>query len=152
MGAAPDMHELLNAAWAKADRAAALYLHSASKLEPFDATRSWTADELEPYDALVTRFERLIEVLLKFFRVVEAFETAGTGSTVRDCLALMTKLGLIEEVDAWMEMREVRNRIAHDYLPDNVGVIYSLLLNTYRPIVANAVAEAREYVRLSRER
>lgn len=92
---------------------------------------------------MVTRFERLIEVLRKFFRVVEAFETASTGSTVRDCLALVTKLGLIEEVDTWMEMREVRNRIAHDYLPDKVGVIYSLLLNTYRPIVATAVDGAR---------
>jgi hypothetical protein len=152
MGVSPNSHELLEAAWKKAERAAALYLHSAGKLNAFDATRPWTPDELEPYDALVTRFERLIEVLLKFFRVVEIFETASTGSTVRDCLALMAKLGLVEDVDIWMEMREVRNRIAHDYLPEKVSTIYSLLLDAYRPIIVTTVTRAREYVEASRRR
>jgi hypothetical protein len=78
------LHDLLEAAWVKADRAAGLYLHSAGKLGPFDPTKPYSPDELEPYDALVTRFERAIEVFLKFFRTVESFETAETGSTVRD--------------------------------------------------------------------
>jgi hypothetical protein len=147
-----DLHELLEEAHAKLDRAAALYLHSAAKLRPFDPNRPYSPDELEPYDALVTRFERGVEVFLKFFRTVEAFETAGTGSTVRDCLGLMCKLGLIDQVDRWMEMRKVRNRIAHDYLSDKVQGIYALLIESYRPVVADAVATARRYVDASRRR
>ena len=84
-----NLHDLLEEAEAKVARAAALYLHSAAKLGPFDPTRPYSPDELEPDDALVTRFERAVEVFLRFFRTVELFETAGTGSTVRDCLALM---------------------------------------------------------------
>lgn len=49
-----------------------------------------------------------------------------------------------------MEMREVRNRIAHDYLSDKVQGIYSLLIESYRPIVAEAVNVARRYVDASR--
>lgn len=147
-----DLHHLLEEAEAKVARAAALYLHSATKLGAFDPTRPYSPDELEPYDALVTRFERAVEVFLKFFRTVEMFETAGAGSTVRDCLGLMCKLGLIDEVDQWMEMREVRNRIAHDYLSDKVQGIYGLLIESYRPILAEAVHVARRYVDASRRR
>lgn len=152
MGDDANLHQLLEEAEAKVARAAALYLHSAAKLGPFDPSRSYTPDELEPYDALVTRFERAVEVFLKFFRTVESFETAGTGSTVRDCLGLMCKLGLIDQVDRWMEMREVRNRIAHDYLSDKLQGIYGLLIDSYRPVVAEAVSSARRYVDSSRRR
>jgi hypothetical protein len=100
----------------------------------------------------VTRFERAVEVFLKFFRTAESFETAGTGSTVRDCLGLMCKLGLIDQVDRWMEMREVRNRIAHDYLSDKLQGIYGLLIDSYRLVVADAVSSARRYVDSSRRR
>ena len=147
-----NLHELLEQAGAKLARAAALYLHSAAKVGPFDPNRPWSPDELEPYDALVTRFERAIEVFLKFFRTVELFETAGTGSTVRDCLGLMCKLGLIDQVDRWMEMREVRNRIAHDYLSDKVQGIYGLLIVAYQPIVAEAARVAGRYLDASRTR
>lgn len=137
---------------AKAARPAALYLHSAAKLGPFGPMRPYSPDTLEPCDALVTRFERAIEVFVKFFRTAEAFESAGAGSTVRDCLGLMCKLGLIDQVDRWMEMREVRNRIAHDYLSDKVQGIDGLLIESYRPIVAEAVMVARCYVDASRRR
>lgn len=152
MSGSGNLHQLLEAAEAKVARAAVLYRHSAAKLGPFDPMRSYSPDELEPYDALVTRFERAIEVFLKFFRTVEAFEMAGAGSTVRDCLGLMCKLGLIDQVDQWMEMREVRNRIAHDYLSDKVQGIYGLLIESYRPIVAEAVTVAHGYVDASRRR
>lgn len=147
-----DLHAQLEAAWAKADRAAGLYLHSAGKLGPFDPTKPYSPDELEPYDALVTRFERAIEVFLKFFRTVELFKTAETGSTVRDCLGLMCKLGLAEQVETWMELREVRNRIAHDYLPEKIQGIYRLLIDSYRPVIMHTVAAARRYVAESRSR
>lgn len=121
-------------------------------MPPFDPTRPYSPDELEPYDALVTRFERTVEVFLKFFRTVETFETAGSGSTVRDCLGLMARLGLVQDVDVWMEMREVRNRIAHDYLPDRIKGIYDLLTVTYRPEVVAALSAARGYREAARDR
>lgn len=99
MSGGANLHDLLGEAEAKVASAAGLYLHSAVKVVPFDPTRPYTADELGPYDALVTRFERAVEVFLKFFRTVELFETAGSGSTERDCLGLMCKLGLIDQVD-----------------------------------------------------
>ncbi|MFM8706580.1 MAG: nucleotidyltransferase substrate binding protein [Planctomycetia bacterium] len=139
------LHDLLAAAFDKVSKATTLYLHSARKVMPFDPERPYSADELEPYDALVTRFERTIEVFLKFFRTVELFETAESGSTVRDCLGLMAKLGIIEDVEQWMEMREVRNRIAHDYVPDRIKGIYDLLTTAYQPEITRALVAADTY-------
>lgn len=127
------LHDLLAAAFERVSKATSLYVHSARKAMPFDPERQYSPDELEPYDALVTRFERTIEVFLKFFRTIELFETAESGSTVRDCLGLMCKLGIIMDVEQWMEMREVRNRIAHDDVPDRIKGIYELLTTTYLP-------------------
>ena len=136
------LHDLLAAAFDKVSKATSLYVHSARKVVAFDPDRQYAPDELEPYDALVTRFERTIEVFLKFFRTIELFETAESGSTVRDCLGLMCKLGIITNVEQWMEMREVRNRIAHDYVPDRIKGIYELLVTTYLPTITRTLAAA----------
>jgi nucleotidyltransferase substrate binding protein (TIGR01987 family) len=145
MASQSPLHDLLAAAFDKVSKATSLYVHSARKAIPFDPERQYSPDELEPYDALVTRFERTIEVFLKLFRTIELFETAESGSTVRDCLGLMCKLGIIMDVEQWMEMREVRNRIAHDYVPDRIKGIYELLTTTYLPNITRALAAAEAY-------
>jgi nucleotidyltransferase substrate binding protein (TIGR01987 family) len=146
MGCETPMRELLRNALANAGKAIRLYLHSARKVAPFDLGREYGADDLEPYDALVSRFERAVEASLKFFRTVERFETAESASTVRDCLGLACKRGLLEDVDAWMQMREVRNRIAHDYVPEKIKSIYDLLITTYRPLLESCLSAAENYV------
>lgn len=145
MASPSPLHDLLAAAFDKVSKATALYVHSARKVAAFDPEKPYSADELEPYDALVTRFERTIEVFLKSFRTVELFETAESGSTVRDCLGLMCKLGIITDVELWMEMREVRNRIAHDYVPDRIKGIYDLLTTAYQSQIARALIAADAY-------
>ena len=145
------MTQLLTGALAKLAKAAKLYVHSANKVVAFDPGRQYGPDELEPYDALVSRFERAVEVSLKFFRTVERFETADAASTVRDCLGLMCKVGVLGDVEVWMQMREVRNRIAHDYVPEKVKSIYDLLTATYRPVIEECTRAAEAYVE-SKER
>ena len=49
---------------------------------------------------------------------------AETSETLRDQLNRMEKLSLITETSTWMAMRDVRNRIVHDYLPEDVKLIY----------------------------
>jgi nucleotidyltransferase substrate binding protein (TIGR01987 family) len=146
MDAETPITSLLQDALEKARKAARLYLHSARKVAAFDPQRQYGPDDLEPYDALVSRFERVVEVALKFFRTVERFETADTASTVRDCLGLMCKVGILDDVEVWMQMREVRNRIAHDYVPEKIKSIYDLLTATYRPLIEKCITSAESYV------
>jgi len=49
---------------------------------------------------------------------------AETPEILRDQLNRMEKLNRITETSTWMAMRDVRNRIVHDYLPEDVKQIY----------------------------
>ena len=60
----------------------------------------------------------------KFFRSVELVESKVLSDTIRDRLNVMNKLDLISNVELWLDMRDIRNRIAFDYLPEKIEKIY----------------------------
>jgi len=43
----------------------------------------------------------------------------------------MEKLKWISSVILWMEMRDVRNRIVHGYLPEEIKDIYDSIMGTF---------------------
>jgi len=43
----------------------------------------------------------------------------------------MEKLELITNIDIWIEMRNIRNRIVHDYLPDKMAEMYQLVCTEF---------------------
>ena len=43
----------------------------------------------------------------------------------------MEKLEIISSVGLWIDMREVRNRIAHDYLPGQIKHIYDEIMGAF---------------------
>ena len=104
--------------------AIALVEASVNRVKPYQVDKQYTPQELEPYDALSDRFVRAVETSIKFFRSYEILMFAETSETLRDQLNRMEKLNLITETSTWMAMRDVRNRIVHDYLPEDVKQIY----------------------------
>jgi hypothetical protein len=102
----------------KLRKALVLLAASTVKYRPFDPTRAYTPDDLEPYDALADRFMRAVEIALKYFRSRHMHDEGSDTDTVRDLLLYAEKRGLITSAELWMEMRNLRIRIVHDYLPD----------------------------------
>jgi uncharacterized protein with HEPN domain len=49
------------------------------------------------------------------------------SDTLRHLLNRMEKLGLVSSVKLWIEMRDQRNRIVHEYLPERIAEIYRTL-------------------------
>lgn len=109
----------------KARKAVALVQASLGEFQPFDSGKNYTPKELEPYGALSDRFVRAVECGLKFFRSYEMLQFAEYSETTRDLLNRMHKLGLISSVQRWLEMRDVRNRVVHDYLPEQLAQLYA---------------------------
>jgi len=66
-------------------------------------------------------------VAIKFFRSYEYYLQAEQSQTVRDGLHQMEKLELISNIDIWLEMRDIRNRIVHDYVPEKIAEMYQLI-------------------------
>ncbi|MFM9024382.1 MAG: hypothetical protein ACKON7_03405 [Planctomycetaceae bacterium] len=121
---------------AKLRAALALLFASAEAYHPFDPGRTYVPKEREPYDALSDRFLRGYESALKFFRTWERVREAAVSETFRDLLLRMEKLDLVSSHDCWIALRDLRNRVVHDYLPSDLAALYGL-------IVAEAVPEFR---------
>lgn len=115
----------------KMKAAVSLVQASLNKLKPYNDHHTYSADEREPYDALSDRFIRAVEVSIKYFRSYERLQFAENSDTLRDLLNRMEKLGLITSVELWFRMRDVRNRIVHDYLPQDVKNMYDDVIGPF---------------------
>ena len=102
----------------------------------FDPMLPYTPKQREPFDALSDRYLRAFESSLKFFKTWERVREAAPSETFRDLLLRMAKIGLITDLETWLNMRDIRNRIAHEYLPAELAHIYA-------GIVEMAAAELR---------
>lgn len=115
----------------KATKVLHLVSASLSDYQKFDPNFAYTPKALEPYDALADRFVRAVECALRYFRSRELLEFAEQSDTTRSLLNRMEKLELVSEAELWMAMRNVRNRIVHDYLPEQTAEMFDLISGTY---------------------
>ncbi len=126
-----DQTILTEAARKKTIDAILLVEASLNRVSPFDLDKTYSPLEAEPYDALCDRFIRAIETSIKYFRSYEKLMFAENSETLRDLLNRMEKLNLISSLDIWMKMRDVRNRIVHDYLPEKIKDMYDSIMNEF---------------------
>lgn len=110
-----------------------LVFASAAGYAPFAPGRIYSPREREPYDALSDRFLRAFESSLKFFRTWERVREANVSETFRDLLLRMEKLGLISDLGTWMSLRDLRNRVVHDYLPAEIAALYAAIIDEAVP-------------------
>lgn len=97
-----------------------------------DAARAYTPEALEPYGAMCGRYLRAVEMAIRYFRTLERSCLALNSESYRDLLGNVAKWGLIEDADLWFRMRDLRNRIAHDYLPEHLRRIYEAIGGEFR--------------------
>ncbi|MFM8415301.1 MAG: nucleotidyltransferase substrate binding protein [Planctomycetota bacterium] len=118
---------------AKLRAALELVFASADGYVPFAPSRSYPPREREPYDALSDRFLRAFESSLKFFRTWERVREADVSETFRDLLLRMEKVGLISDLATWIALRDLRNRVVHDYLPNELAALYAAIIEEAVP-------------------
>ena len=126
-----DLITLITAARQKVLNIIMLVEASLSRITPYDVNQNYTPEEMEPYDAMSGRFIRAIEVSLKFFRTYERYLFVESSDTIRDLLNRMATVDLITSTQLWVAMRDVRNRIVHDYLPKDIKQIYDVIQNQF---------------------
>ena len=126
-----DLITLISAARQKVLNTIMLVEASLSRITPYDVNQNYTPEEMEPYDAMSDRFIRAVEVSLKFFRTYERYLFVESSDTIRDLLNRMATVDLITSTQLWVAMRDVRNRIVHDYLPKDIKQIYDAIQNQF---------------------
>ncbi len=94
--------------------------HSVLRCEQIFPVANWSALSLEQHETLAAfrvRFSEFQEHLGKTMRAVaieEEVEVERFGSV----LAFMEKLGVLESVERWKIIRELRNAVNHEYEED----------------------------------
>jgi len=129
----------------KMQRASLLVRDTLSHLPPLDPAILNNPREMEPYDALASRFERFVDIAVnRFFRSVEMELKMEASETIRDRLLYMAKQGLVTSPEIWLEMRDFRNRIAHDYLPEQLVSIFEAIRTRFLAEIIFCVDESRK--------
>jgi len=86
---------------------------------PLSAPRyqSLTDDEVEAIDQYLFRFAKLQDTLGKrvFRSLVSEYEDNAETLTFLDVLNRLEKIGLLDNVNVWKRLRDVRNEISHQY-------------------------------------
>ena len=126
-----DFKILLREAKSKVDRTMLLVAASLEDLGEYETDRTYSPKELEPYDALTDRFIRGVEMFAKFFKTYDAYHSIDGAPTYRDLINMMEKLKLVTNASIWMKMRDVRNRIVHDYLPEQTRDMYDSIMGEF---------------------
>lgn len=75
---------------------------------------------MKSLDAFLQRFNQALDQVLRklFPRVQAAITSSDELLTMRELLDSLHRIGLIQEVQDWLEMIEVRNRLTHEYALD----------------------------------
>lgn len=97
--------------------------HSWNKLKNKTLTESASRnlDDFESWEALTARFARTTDIFLsKYIRLLVLELDPGFRGEMRDYLDKAEKSSLISNADQWMRIRELRNKIAHEYSKEDL--------------------------------
>lgn len=93
-------------------------IYSYEKSKNLGIKNEYTYDEQEVFEAFSSRFARSSDILLKkLFKIIAKLEQEHI-STNMDLLNFAEKIQIIESLENQVEIRELRNTIAHIYAND----------------------------------
>ena len=120
--------------------------YSFDKCKELEVKESYSQDELDALENLASRFARLNDIILqKILRSVHIIDLDDV-ITIRDSINLAEKKNLIADAAEMMEMRELRNSIVHEYIPEVVKKVFIKSLKLTPALLKN-VALINQYCR-----
>jgi hypothetical protein len=117
------------------DRMRGYLQYSAAQIQALHMPLAWdrlTPDEHESLAAFRVRFSEYQEHMGKTMKAI-AVEEEKSAEPFTAVLLYMEKLGCLESVDRWKEIREIRNAVNHEYEDDSValqGLFQAMLAST----------------------
>lgn len=95
-------------------------------------------------EALTSRYARTVDILInKVFRSIDAAEFENPGSLI-DTVNRAEARGIIDFVDSLRELKDLRNRVSHEYVEDDLIELFTLILNKI-PNLKNYCFSANNY-------
>ncbi|MEN0057826.1 MAG: hypothetical protein AAGB31_03250 [Bdellovibrio sp.] len=97
--------------------------------------QAMTDSQLEAWDSFASRFARTSDIFLsKYVRACVLADDPAFDGGFYDQLNRAEKLGLIDSVTTWFEIRELRNATVHEYSDQDLEKIF-LKFRQYAPLL-----------------
>jgi hypothetical protein len=85
-------------------------------------------EALETWESFSARFSRVADIFLtKYIRTRVLQNDPGFEGSLRDFVNQGEKLGWVDDAEAWMGIRELRNISAHDYTEEQLSEFFQRL-------------------------
>jgi uncharacterized protein YutE (UPF0331/DUF86 family) len=109
----------------------------------------YVAEEQDRFESLTAKFARLSDLIIKqAIKLIDILDLDEPPETVRDSINRAEKKGLIESGIRFIEIRKLRNRIAHEYAEseEDISEIYKEVLQS-TPLLFDSVSRIINYCR-----
>jgi hypothetical protein len=141
-----DLVQLLREELQLLDKAADILKYSYGMCGKIGIKDEYSYEELDKFESFSGRFARLSDLLIqKIFRLIDDIELESPG-TIRDRINRAEKKELIESADIFVEIRIVRNQVAHEYIQDEIQELFEKVLE-YTPHLMDSVNRVKKYCR-----
>ena len=128
------------------EKAAEHLRHSLDRTRNLFPVKNFQSDELERMEALASRFARLCDLLMqRVMRLVDDLELTPTN-TLLDRIQRAEKRGWVDDAMQLVQIRELRNLIAHEYAADKMDEIYTAVASL-APTLLAAIPKVMAYAR-----
>lgn len=131
------------------EKARDIMQYSYDKCSQIGVKTGLTYEEMESFEALTSRFARLSDIIIqKIFRFFDTLNLEAPG-TVRDRINRAEKMGVIESADKFIDIRILRNDIAHEYKSETIYDIFEQVMELTPPLlksVGSILACSEKYI------
>jgi len=123
-----DLPELLSKELKLLEDSTEILKYSYANCQKIGIQKDYVIEDMDQFEAFTSRFARMSDMLIqKVFRLLDKIELDDEG-TIRDRINRAEKKGLIESADIFIQIRIVRNDIAHEYHIETLKDIYKKVL------------------------
>ncbi len=120
--------------------------YSYDKCRNIGEKRECSLEEQEKFEALTSRFARTSDILTqKIFKTLFILIQENV-KTIIDAANLLEKLEIIEHADDLLNIRELRNQIAHEYQETELNFLFMDVLK-YVPELEKIINGLKKYVK-----
>ncbi len=139
-----DLLELLSKELKLREDSTGILKYSYGNCQKIGIQKDYVIEDMDQFEAFTSRFARMSDMLIqKVFRLLDKIELDDEG-TIRDRINRAEKKGLIESADIFIQIRIVRNDIAHEYHIETLKDIYKKVLEL-TPYLLDCAEKIRAY-------
>ena len=128
---------LLQTEWQLLDASVVTLIQSVEKCELIGVKLNYTFEEQESFDSLTSKFNRSSDLFTqKNIRTVWILLHESHVPFI-DLMNMMEKLGIIKNANQMIAIRDMRNQIAHEYIPEALCELIPEVIEMIEQLVEN---------------